>query len=72
MTTSHRRGQRHDRIPSEEPNTGGPPLLPGVRGRKVAAADVSLSQRMLSAVTGSVLTSLLGMLHPEKNLFQTG
>lgn len=39
-------GQRHDRIPS----------------RHEDPVDTSLSQKMLSAVTGSLLTSLLGIL----------
>ena len=64
-------GQRHDRIHNrEDGSTGGPQTTSS------AAIETSISQKMLSAVSGSVLTSLLGMtinaqiatIHADKTL----
>lgn len=49
-------GQPHDRIPPR-PDANHPSAMPAEE--KEAPEDISLTQRMLSAVTGSILTSLL-------------
>jgi hypothetical protein len=50
----------------EEPYLG-PPVLPIVPAVEVADADITTGQKMLSAVSGSLLTSLIGM--PSQNDF---
>jgi len=57
---SYSRGQRHDRIPSES-NTGGIAVTRGAMADPVET-EISAPQKMLSAVSGSLLTSLLGKL----------
>jgi hypothetical protein len=55
-------GQNHDRIeahPNDAHHDYGPPL--GEIDDQDGAMSISIAQKMLSAVTGSVLTSLLGM-----------
>lgn len=52
-------GQRHDRISSAQDNTTDPP------GRSAMSSsygkdEITVTQRMVSATVGSVLTSLLG------------
>ncbi|KAK5172816.1 Carrier protein, mitochondrial [Saxophila tyrrhenica] len=61
MATTQTRGQRHDRIDSQLEGDGRhhpppPNFTPPVR---VMEADTSITQKMLSAITGSLLTSLL-------------
>jgi hypothetical protein len=53
----HAQGQRHDRI-DILPRNGD--LGPAARGRG-DDGDISVGAKMLSAVSGSILTSLLGM-----------
>jgi solute carrier family 25, member 39/40 len=62
MATLHTRGQRHDRIEldSGDDGSGHPPppnYAPPVRTME---AETSVTQKMMSATIGSVLTSLLG------------
>ena len=54
-------GQRHDRIPSG--SGGGHPVTMGRMGdiEPEIETEISASQKMLSAVSGSLLTSLLGV-----------
>lgn len=68
MAAVHRQGQRHDRIPSP-PENGDPnaPSGPGSTPRTVDG-DISIPQKMLSAVSGSILTSLLGTLSTTRTL----
>lgn len=52
-------GQRHDRISFEEQNTGiGNMSAPDT---STTQDEITVTQRMVSATVGSVLTSLLGM-----------
>jgi len=60
MAAVHRQGQRHDRIPPP-PGNGDLDQPSAPKLVRPADSDVSISQKMLSAVTGSILTSLLGM-----------
>lgn len=53
-------GQRHDRI-GNGTSKATIAMMSGSRGEEeLDAVDISAGQRMLSAVTGSLLTSLLG------------
>lgn len=63
MAATHTQGQRHDRIPPP-PGHGDldAPSAPKVTPSQ-AQGDVSITQKMLSAVSGSILTSLLGIQH---------
>ena len=57
---SHSHGQRHDRIPG---GTGGGPSAAMTSTDEVGPEpdmEISAGQNMLSAVSGSLLTSLLG------------
>lgn len=65
MGDTETRGQRHDRIDGavHKETYDGPPAryyAPPVRASE-KPADISAMQRMLSATSGSILTSLLGM-----------
>lgn len=53
-------GQRHDRLFSQQ-NQDTSTMASSKSDAGTLAADTSLSQKMLSAVSGSVLTSLLCM-----------
>jgi hypothetical protein len=62
MAAMDTKGQRHDRIDGDTPDDGRnhpppPNFTPPVR---VMEAETSVTQKMLSATTGSILTSLLG------------
>lgn len=60
-TNTH--GQRHDRIPHDGPSGGAfdMPSEPKLTRPKTSQEiETSLSQKMMSAVSGSILTSLLG------------
>jgi hypothetical protein len=50
-------GQQHGRIQVEEQNTNSNMASPGSAG-----TDITVTQRMISATGGSVLTSLLGKI----------
>lgn len=65
MAALNTQGQPHDRIP-EPPGNGAldMPSAPKPTIPKAAEPDTSMTQKMLSAVTGSVLTSLLSMTSP--------
>ena len=56
-------GQRHDRIRNGEGSShAAVPLMDGVGDdEELGAVNISAGQRMISAVTGSLITSLLGM-----------
>ena len=54
-------GQRHDRILNES-DTGGIAVTRDAMADP-AETDISAAQRMLSAVSGSLLTSLLGTFY---------
>jgi solute carrier family 25 protein 39/40 len=56
-------GQGHDRIHSDDPIPGIPPSMP-VSGDDAVEVDITAGQKMLSAMSGSLLTSLLGMIQP--------
>lgn len=66
-TKMHTQGQRHDRIDggpaATHDNTQG--LLPSSAMRTAGDPETSLSQKLMSAVVGSVLTSLVGECLPE-------
>lgn len=65
MAAAHTQGQPHDRIP---PLPGQGDLdAPSAQGRvpRPADSEVTIGQKMLSAVSGSILTSLLGMVHVD-------
>jgi solute carrier family 25 protein 39/40 len=59
-STRSLRGQGHDRIHGDDPIPGIPPAMatPGV---DVVEQDITAGQKMISAMSGSLLTSLLGM-----------
>lgn len=58
-------GQRHDRIgPDSERGVDMQPVPKFGPAATLQQPDTSIVQKMLSAVTGSVLTSLLGMPRP--------
>lgn len=62
MAAVDTQGQRHDRIDMAAQDDGrqhppAPNFTPPVR---VMEAETSVTQKMLSATTGSILTSLLG------------
>lgn len=61
MATLHTQGQPHDRI--QEPPGNGDLNMPAAPKpaipQRPVEADTSITQKMLSAVSGSVLTSLL-------------
>ena len=66
MAAVHTQGQRHDRILSAdgegESDTNALHLTsPPATVRTAADPETSITQKMLSAVTGSILTSLLGI-----------
>jgi hypothetical protein len=61
MASLHTQGQSHDRI--DGPSGNGAldmPAEPNVIGKPVEVTT-SMTQKMLSATTGSLMTSLLGM-----------
>jgi hypothetical protein len=61
MASLHTKGQSHDRI--SHPSGNGAldmPAEPNVIGKPVEVTT-SMTQKMLSATTGSLMTSLLGM-----------
>ena len=58
MAAAQRQGQRHDRIPPL--NDGDESSAP--KSARAMDNDISITQKMLSAVSGSILTSLLGKL----------
>ncbi len=62
MSTSQSGGQRHDRIDSEFASDGchHPPAPNHTPPVRVMESETSISQKMMSATIGSVLTSLLG------------
>lgn len=63
MASLHTQGQSHDRIISPAGNGAlDMPAEPNLIGKPVEVTT-SITQKMLSATTGSLLTSLLGMLH---------
>lgn len=51
-------GQRHDRLSDDNDDKPSVPITPS--GTTSSDVDTSITQKMLSAVTGSILTSLLG------------
>ncbi len=53
-------GQRHDRTDDDSRQQQFAPMLAARAGSSSNDVEVSLSQKMLSAVTGSILTSILG------------
>ena len=53
-------GQRHDRIP--DPRNGGASKATVDPNNFPPEIDISAGQKMLSAVSGSLLTSFLGMI----------
>ncbi|SMR63835.1 unnamed protein product [Zymoseptoria tritici ST99CH_3D1] len=59
MSTTHTQGQSHDRIPPIGEDGDGVGIYNGPPGRTAPDPDTSISQKMLSAVIGSLLTSLL-------------
>ncbi len=62
-------GQRHDRIPR---NTGrNVALHAGAPVEDVPEYEISIVQKMLSAVVGSVLTSLLGESYATSHMKHT-
>ena len=61
MASLHTQGQPHDRILSPSGNGAlDMPAEPNLIGKPVEVTT-SITQKMLSATTGSLLTSLLGM-----------
>lgn len=63
MASLHTQGQPHDRILAPHGNGAlDMPAEPNVNGKPVEVTT-SMTQKMLSATTGSLLTSLLGMSH---------
>jgi len=61
MASLHTQGQSHDRILSPSGNGAlDMPAEPNLIGKPVEVTT-SITQKMLSATTGSLLTSLLGM-----------
>ena len=56
-------GQRHDRVPDSFDAGAMTPVILDQMGDSVSEPEVEItaSQKMLSAVSGSLLTSLLGM-----------
>lgn len=61
MASLHTQGQRHDRIPAPAGNAAlDMPAEPNFIGKPVEVST-SITQKMLSATTGSLMTSLLGM-----------
>lgn len=61
MASLHTQGQPHDRIISPSGNGAlDMPAEPNIIGKPVEVTT-SITQKMLSATTGSLLTSLLGM-----------
>ena len=63
---SHIQGQEHDRIPGGTGQEQSPVGKHG--GDRDEDIEITASQKMLSAVSGSLLTSLLGMIRVY-NLF---
>lgn len=62
MASLHAQGQRHDRIlPPAGNGALDMPAEPNLIGKPVEVST-SITQKMLSATTGSLMTSLLGML----------
>ena len=55
------KGQRHDRIPSGV--LGVTAVIRSDRDEPEPEVDISAGQKMLSAVSGSLLTSLLGKIY---------
>ena len=61
MASLHTQGQSHDRIAGPSGNGAlDMPAEPNVIGKPVEVTT-SMTQKMLSATTGSLMTSLLGM-----------
>jgi solute carrier family 25 protein 39/40 len=61
MASLHTQGQSHDRIVTPSGNGAlDMPAEPNLIGKPVEVTT-SITQKMLSATTGSLLTSLLGM-----------
>lgn len=60
-STTSQRGQGHDRIRADDPVPG---ILPSmaVTGGDDVEFDITAGQKMVSAMSGSLLTSLLGRL----------
>ena len=56
-------GQRHDRMPSTSDKVSS--LTSIDAGQEAMERDISASQKMLSAVSGSLLTSVLGKISGE-------
>ena len=67
MAAAHTHGQRHDRI-GTSPGNGELDTPPA---RRAADTPATLSQKMLSAVSGSIFTSLLGVYAPTATYTQT-
>lgn len=68
-TTSHgekryTRGQRHDRLPGDSSRTA--TMTMNDADELPPETDISAGQKMLSAVSGSLLTSLLGKFQDHR------
>jgi solute carrier family 25 protein 39/40 len=61
MSTKHTQGQPHDRLQPIGEDGEGISVYNGPSSRTAPEQDTSISQKMLSAVIGSLLTSLLGL-----------
>ena len=70
-TQSALQGQRHDRIPSDSGRGNSVTMVRMDNIEPEKETEISASQKMLSAVSGSLLTSLLGMfiLHHSNLLY---
>ena len=66
MAAVDTKGQRHDRIGSDDERVDMQPVPKFGPAATLQQPDTSIMQKMLSAVTGSVLTSLLGMLQTPR------
>ena len=73
MSSANTRGQRHDRIDvlpvdAQHDHPPTPNLAPPVKTADAnTPADISAGQRMLSATSGSILTSLLSTFKPPRD-----
>ena len=61
-------GQRHDRIPDQGGHHQVSMASQSGGGMGDVEVDISAGQKMLSAISGSLLTSLLGMYFPTRCL----